>query len=132
MKFRQLLRHLAWPCCILVALVRSLQGATTEADLILHHGKIVAVDSKFTVQQAIAVTSNRITAVGDNESVLKHKGPTTRVVDLQGKMVLPGLIDGINFFLPNILPNTYAPTSVAQVRITGRTANAVPAPAPTA
>src|SRR5438093_9911332 len=64
-----------------------------DADLILHHGRIVTADPRFSVHQAIAVTSDRITAVGDNDSVLRLKGPTTASVDLQGKMVLPGLID---------------------------------------
>jgi predicted amidohydrolase YtcJ len=64
-----------------------------EPNLILHHGKIVTADSRFSVQQAIAVTGERISAVGDNDAVLRLKGPTTTVVDLEGKMVLPGLID---------------------------------------
>src|SRR5438046_7318981 len=64
-----------------------------EPDLILHHGKIVTVDPRFSVHQAIAVTTDRITAVGDNDSILQLKGPATTIVDLQGKMVLPGLID---------------------------------------
>ena len=64
-----------------------------DADLILHHGRIVTADARFSVHQAIAVTSDRITAVGDNDSVLQLKGPMTAMVDLQGKMVLPGLID---------------------------------------
>src|SRR6266700_5689865 len=64
-----------------------------EPDLILHHGKIVTVDPQFSVHQALAVTGDRITAIGDNDSVLPLKGPATTVVDLQGKMVLPGLID---------------------------------------
>ena len=64
-----------------------------DADLILHHGRIVTADRRFSVHQAIAVTSDRITAVGDNDSVLRLKGPATASVDLQGKMVLPGLID---------------------------------------
>ena len=64
-----------------------------EPDLILHHGKVVTVNSKFSVQQAMAITGNRITAVGDNESVLRLKGPGTTVTDLEGKLLLPGLID---------------------------------------
>src|SRR5437667_5610733 len=64
-----------------------------EPNLILHHGRIVTADPRFSVHQAIAVTSDRITAVGDNDSVLQLRGPTTALVDLQGRMVLPGLID---------------------------------------
>ena len=64
-----------------------------EPDLILHHGKIVTVDSKFSVQQAVAVKDGRILQVGTDEEVLRSKGPATQTIDLRGKMVLPGLID---------------------------------------
>ena len=79
--------------CVFCLLIASLKGTAADADLILHHGKIVTVDPQFSVQQAIAVTGNRVVAVGDNELVLKQKGPSTKLVDLEGKMVLPGLID---------------------------------------
>jgi predicted amidohydrolase YtcJ len=69
----------------------SVQAA--DADLILHNGKVVTVDPKFTVRQALAVQGGQILRVGTNEEVLKTKGPQTKVVDLGGKMVLPGLID---------------------------------------
>jgi len=65
-----------------------------NADLILHNGKIVTVDARFSVRQAVAVKGNRIVAVGSNADVMKaERGPATRLIDLQGKTVLPGLID---------------------------------------
>ena len=64
-----------------------------EPDLILHHGRIVTVDEKFLTQQAMAVEGNRIIALGDNDTILKSKGPHTLLLDLKGKMVLPGLMD---------------------------------------
>jgi predicted amidohydrolase YtcJ len=64
-----------------------------EADLILHHGKIVTVDKQFTIVQAMAVKGQRILALGSNDDILKMAGPQAQVIDLQGKMVLPGLID---------------------------------------
>ena len=65
-----------------------------EADLILHNGRVLTVDSKFSVAEAVAVKDGRITAVGASESVLaRERGPATRLVDLKGKTVLPGLID---------------------------------------
>ncbi|MBU6401588.1 MAG: amidohydrolase [Verrucomicrobia bacterium] len=67
--------------------------AAAEPDLILHHGRVVTVDATFSVRQAIAVAGNRITAVGSDAAILALKGPKTAVVDLGGKMVLPGLID---------------------------------------
>src|SRR5262249_25362165 len=66
---------------------------SADADLILHNGKVVTVDRKFSVHQALAVRGDRIVRVGTNEDVLKTKGSGTRLVDLKGRTVLPGLID---------------------------------------
>ena len=65
-----------------------------DADLILHGGKIVTVDAAFSVREAVAMKQGKITAVGSNAIVLKdQRGPSTRVIDLKGQTVLPGLID---------------------------------------
>jgi predicted amidohydrolase YtcJ len=64
-----------------------------DADLILHNGKIVTVDSAFSVRQAVAVKAGRIVAVGSDAAVLRERGPGTTVVDLRGRTVLPGLFD---------------------------------------
>jgi predicted amidohydrolase YtcJ len=64
-----------------------------EADLILHHGKIVMVDKDFSIRQAVAIQGNRILRVGTDEEVLKTKGERTELLDLKGRTVLPGLID---------------------------------------
>ncbi len=63
------------------------------ADLILHGGKVVTVDRDFSVVEAVAVRGERIIRVGADAEVLTLKGPGTKVIDLAGKMVLPGLID---------------------------------------
>lgn len=62
-------------------------------DLILHHAKVVTVDGQFRIAQALAVRGDRIVAVGSDREVLARKGANTRVIDLQGKTVLPGLMD---------------------------------------
>ena len=81
------LRWLLW--CGIPAMV---WGA--DADLILHHGKIVTLDSAGTVAEAIAFKDGRIASVGtDREVLATERGAATRVVDLAGKMVLPGLCD---------------------------------------
>jgi predicted amidohydrolase YtcJ len=64
-----------------------------EADLVLYRGKVVAVDRDFTLAQALAVKGDRIIRVGTDAEVMKSRGPNTAVIDLAGKMVLPGLID---------------------------------------
>ncbi len=63
------------------------------ADLIVHNAKVLTVDGKFTVAQAIAVTGNRITATGSNDAILKQRTAATKVIDAKGRTVLPGLID---------------------------------------
>jgi predicted amidohydrolase YtcJ len=68
-------------------------GHTAPADLILHHGKIVTVDQRFSIQEAIAIQSNRVVRVGSNEAILKLQGAGTQLVDLGGRCVLPGLMD---------------------------------------
>lgn len=64
-----------------------------DADLIVRHAKVVTVDGKFSIAQAVAVQDGKVLAVGSDADVLKHKGPKTRVIDAGGKMVLPGLMD---------------------------------------
>jgi predicted amidohydrolase YtcJ len=64
-----------------------------QADLILHHGKIVTVDKHFSIHQALAIRMGRILRVGSNEEILQTKGQQTKLVDLKGKTLLPGLID---------------------------------------
>src|SRR5262252_6776211 len=63
------------------------------ADLIVHHAKIVTVDAKFSIAEAIAVRNGRILELGDDESVFKLSGPKTRIIDANGQTVLPGLYD---------------------------------------
>ncbi len=68
--------------------------AGADADLILHGGKIVTVDSRFSVAEALAIRDGRITAVGASADLLRtERGPKTKLMDLRGKTVLPGLND---------------------------------------
>jgi predicted amidohydrolase YtcJ len=62
-------------------------------DLILYHGKVVTVDSRFAIHQAIALRGDRIVETGSDADILALKGPRTVLLDLAGKMVVPGLID---------------------------------------
>ena len=62
-------------------------------DLIVHNGKVLTADDRFTIVQAFAVRDGRFQALGTNERILAMAGPGTRKIDLGGKTVLPGLID---------------------------------------
>jgi predicted amidohydrolase YtcJ len=78
---------------ILILAFAAAPALAADPDLILHHGKVVTVDKNFSTQQAIAVGGDRILCVGTNDEVLRTKGPHTRLLDLHGQTVLPGLID---------------------------------------
>jgi predicted amidohydrolase YtcJ len=68
--------------------------AARSADLILSNAKVITVDHDFTIAQAIAIAGDRILAVGSNDALAAHTAPETRVVDLKGRTVMPGIIDG--------------------------------------
>jgi predicted amidohydrolase YtcJ len=78
---------------VMVALVGVLRAQQTEPDLILSNGKIITVDERFTIAQAVAIQGGRIVAVGSNQQIAQLAGANTRQVDLMGKSVIPGLID---------------------------------------
>jgi predicted amidohydrolase YtcJ len=63
------------------------------ADVILHHALIVTLDKSRPTASAVAVKDGKFLAVGDDADIMVFAGPATKVVDLKGKRVLPGLID---------------------------------------
>jgi len=62
-------------------------------DLIFTNGKVITVDDKFTIAQAVAITGDRFSAVGTNQQITQLAGASTRRIDLHGRSVVPGLID---------------------------------------
>jgi predicted amidohydrolase YtcJ len=68
-------------------------GRPAPADLVLHSGKVVTVDDKFSIHEAVAVRGDKIVFVGSNQDVERYILPSTMVIDLKGQLVLPGLID---------------------------------------
>ncbi len=68
--------------------------ATPPADLVLRNAKVITIDPASTVTEAIAIAGDKIVAVGPNDAMTAQTGPATRVVDLKGKAVIPGIIDG--------------------------------------
>jgi len=64
-----------------------------SADTVLINGKILTVDSQSSTREALAIRAGRILAVGSTADIRKLAGPSTRSIDLQGRTVIPGLID---------------------------------------
>jgi len=69
----------------LVALDALLFAQQPPADLILTNGKIVTVDERFSIAQAVAIRGDRILAVGANQEIARLAGPNTRRIDLGGR-----------------------------------------------
>jgi predicted amidohydrolase YtcJ len=70
-----------------------LHAQQSAPDLILSNGKIITVDDRFTIAQAVAIKGDRVVAVGTNQEMAQLAGTNTRRIDLMGKSVTPGLID---------------------------------------
>src|SRR4029077_10938261 len=78
---------------VIIGAISILHGQQPAPDLILSNGKIITVDGRFSIAQALAIRGDRFVAVGTNQEIAQLAGPNTRKIDLGGKAVIPGLID---------------------------------------
>ena len=62
-------------------------------DLVLFNGKVITVDRSFSIHQAVAIIGDRIMAVGNDDQMRTVAGSATRMIDLKGRAVIPGLMD---------------------------------------
>ncbi|SVD22441.1 uncharacterized protein METZ01_LOCUS375295, partial [marine metagenome] len=76
-----------------IALLIAPPTVAQVADLIFINGDIYTVDAKRSWADAVAIRGNRIVLAGNNEKALTLRGENTRVVDLEGRMMLPGFQD---------------------------------------
>ncbi len=100
------MRGLLSVAVLLAANDRSVAQPATEqtqlavtADMVLRNGKIVTVDEALGELQAIAIRGDRILAVGSNEQMAAFISDSTSVVDLHGKLAIPGFIEGHGHFI---------------------------------
>jgi predicted amidohydrolase YtcJ len=98
-------------------------AADSPADLILTGANVVTLASEGQIQKAsaVAIRQGRIVAVGSDEDLLRHRGPDTRILELDGRTVIPGLHDshchlyGLGKSLGQIdLMGTRSPQAVAE------------------
>jgi len=69
------------------------------ADLVLYNGTVVTVDDSLPAAEAIAVNGYTITAVGSNDEIEAYIGADTEVIDLEGRLAIPGFIEGHGHWL---------------------------------
>ena len=65
----------------------------TAAEIVLRNGKIVTVDSAFSIKEAVAIRDGRFVAAGSEREIRDYIGAHTQIIDLAGRTVIPGLID---------------------------------------
>ena len=73
--------------------------AQPPADAIYHGGHIITVDDKNPMAEALAVKDGKILAVSNKADVMKLRGDATKLIDLEGRTLLPGFIDGHSHFI---------------------------------
>ena len=83
---------------VVAAVVCACFGQSPAPDLILRNGKVVTLDDRVPNAEALAVRGDRIVAVGSSAQLVRMAGPQTRVIDLGGRLAIPGFIEGHGHF----------------------------------
>src|SRR5262249_13774094 len=84
---------LALTCFALRAVAAGQTGQTGQADLLLVNGHVLSMNTRNSVEEAIAIRAGRILAIGSNKDIWALASPGARVIDLHGRTATPGLID---------------------------------------
>ena len=93
---RNIKRILAFPVLLIVFMTgTTLQSCKTreKADYVILNAKVVTTDSLSNIVEAVAVKGERILEVGTNRKIRKRTGKKTRVIDAEGRTVIPGLTE---------------------------------------
>jgi predicted amidohydrolase YtcJ len=84
---------------LIFILLISCHNSKKKSDLVLINGHIVTVDEEIPEAEGIAIEGENIVAVGNNEQIKSYIGKDTEVIDLQGKLAIPGFIEGHAHFM---------------------------------
>jgi predicted amidohydrolase YtcJ len=93
------------------------------ADTVLYNGKVATADAQFSMAQAVAVRDGKVLKTGKDADILALAGPQTRKIDLEGKTLIPGIIDTHTHLHEYALDN-YAMEmnpKLAEIQLVGRT-----------
>ncbi len=81
-----------------VGLAEAQLAQCQSADLVLRNGRVVTLEQTAPKAQALAARGGKIVAIGTSEAMAKFIGPSTRVIDLNGRLAIPGFIEGHGHF----------------------------------
>ncbi len=87
-------RFFAFHLLVALSLLASCFAAETAADRVYRNGTVFTADDRGSIAQAVAIRDGRIVFVGTNEGVVPFIGSSTKVTNLDGHFLMPGLIDG--------------------------------------
>ncbi len=91
------IQNLGWPC---LALSVFAGGLTAQpADLVLRNGKLITMETASPQAQALAARGGKILAIGTNQQMQTYVGGSTKVIDLGGRLAVPGFIEGHGHFM---------------------------------
>lgn len=92
---RRIARSVTWLIVMgcVMSLVVPRSNAQLPADLILTNGRILTVDARDSIAEAVAIAGGRIVAVGSTSDIMARRGSQTRTIDLHGRTLTPGMID---------------------------------------
>ena len=77
----------------LVGLASAAAAFAQQPDTILVNGRILTADAQFSTREALAIREGKVASLGTSAEIRQLAGARTRVIDLQGRTVIPGLID---------------------------------------
>ncbi len=83
---------------LMIGLLISCAQKKQPADLVLTNGKIVTMDDSLPEAEALAARDGVIVAIGTDEKIEAYIGETTKVIDLEGKLAIPGFIESHGHF----------------------------------
>ena len=98
-----ILKNSVFTFIFMVCAILPTSALAQSADIALVNGKVLTVDADFSTEQAVAIQGERIVSVGSNARIRSLVSSNTKVIDLQGKMLIPGLIDNHVHFIRHAL-----------------------------
>jgi predicted amidohydrolase YtcJ len=83
---------------LLIVVIQACAPRVEPADMVVRNGRIVTVDPQKPEVQALAIRAGRIEALGTGEEIARYIGPSTQVIDLEGRLAVPGFIESHGHF----------------------------------